>query len=204
MREGGKEPNVPLAAETRGQLQPWTEQISKFIRRLIPDSAQPTLQYTTHATHRAASLLVPFSLAYLDNHTPSIHTCSIQAWHNASEMEMKKKKTLESMQRRYAQLTTRLSKLGFVLQGTITERTIVRPDPKAPEKQKNYGPYYQWTFKRAGKTVTVNLTASQAKTYQRAIDNHRKMEKTIEQMRTLSLKILEAKTQGVKRRKSQH
>ena len=107
------------------------------------------------------------------------------------------------MQKRYTQLTTRLSKLGLVLQGTITKRTITRPDPKAPKKQKTYGPYYQWTFKRAGKTVTVNLTASQAKTYQRAINNHRKMEKITEQMRTLSLKILEAKTQGVKKRKSQ-
>ena len=107
------------------------------------------------------------------------------------------------MKRRYAQLATRLSKLGFILQGTITERTIIRPDPKAPKKQKTYGPYYQWTFKRAGKTVTINLTAPQAKTYQRAIDNHRKMEDMLEQMRTLSLQILEAKTQGVKKRKSQ-
>ena len=118
-------------------------------------------------------------------------------------MEMKKKKYIESMQKRYTKLTTRLSKLGLVLQGTITQRTIVRPDPKAPKKQKNYGPYYQWTFKRAGKTVTVNLTATQAKTYQQAINNHRKMEDIVEQMRTISLQILEAKTQGVKRRKSQ-
>ncbi len=114
---------------------------------------------------------------------------------------MKKDKSTATMQRRYARLTARLSKLGFVLQGSITERTIVRADPQAPGRQKNYGPYYQWTFKRTGKTVTVNLTASQAKTYQRAIDNHRKMEKTLEEMRTLSLNILEAKTQGVRKRK---
>ena len=78
---------------------------------------------------------------------------------------------------------------------------MVRADPQAPGREKTYGPYYQWTFKRTGKTVTVNLTASQAKTYQRAIDNHRKMEKTLEEMRTLSLEILEAKTQGVRKRK---
>ena len=113
---------------------------------------------------------------------------------------MKKEKSTATMQRRYARLTARLSKLGFVLQGTITERSIVRADPQAPAQEKTYGPYYQWTFKRRGKTVTVNLTASQAKTYQRAIDNHRRMEKTLEEMRTLSLEILEAKTQGVKKR----
>ena len=105
------------------------------------------------------------------------------------------------MERRYARLTARLAKLGFVLQGTITARTMVRADPQAPGREKTYGPYYQWTFKRTGKTVTVNLTASQAKTYQRAIDNHRKMEKTLEEMRALSLEILEANTPSVRKRK---
>jgi len=114
---------------------------------------------------------------------------------------VKKEKSKTTKEARYARLTGRLAKLGFVLQGTITVRTFVRDDPAAPGKQKTYGPYYQWTFKRKGKTVTVNLTASQAKTYQRAIDNHRKMEKTLEQMRTLSLEILEARTHGVKKRK---
>jgi len=52
-----------------------------------------------------------------------------------------------------------------------------------------------------GKTVTVNLTPSQAKTYKLAIDNHRKMEEIPEKMRSLSLEILEAKTQGARKRK---
>jgi hypothetical protein len=120
---------------------------------------------------------------------------------NAKENGMQKEKVGAAMERRYGRLAARLAKLGFVLQGTITERSMVRPDPKNPKKEKTYGPYYQWTFKRKGKTTTVNLTASQAKTYQRAIDNHRKMEETMEKMRTLSLKILEAKTEGVKKRK---
>lgn len=115
---------------------------------------------------------------------------------------MEKEKLTDALQRRHARLRARLSKLGFVLQGTITERTMVRADPRTPEKQKVYGPYYQWTFKRRGKTATVNLTASQSKVYQRAIDNNRKMEKIIEEIRTLSLEILEAKTKGVRKRKS--
>jgi hypothetical protein len=114
---------------------------------------------------------------------------------------MKKRIALAEMQRRYTRLTQRLAKLGPVLQGTITPRTIVRPDPQSPRKEKSYGPYYQWTFKRGGKTVTVNLTAAQAKSYQRAIDNHRKLETIIEEMRLLSLQILETKTTAVKRRK---
>lgn len=115
---------------------------------------------------------------------------------------MEKEKTTAAKEKRYAQLAARLAKTGLVLQGTITERVVVRDDPHTPGKQRTYGPYFQWTFKRKGKTVTVNLTASQAKTYQRAIDTHRKMENTLEEMRTLSLEILEAKTQGVKKRKA--
>jgi len=48
----------------------------------------------------------------------------------------------------------------------------------------------------------VNLSASQAKTFQRAIDNNRKLEAIIKEMRTLSRTILEATTQGVKKRKT--
>lgn len=106
------------------------------------------------------------------------------------------------MERRYARLAARLARLGPVLQGSIAERTIVRPDPGAPGKEKAYGPYYQWTFKRQGRTVTVNLSASQAKAYQRAIDRNRELEETVAEMRALSLEILEARTRGVKKRKS--
>ncbi len=113
-----------------------------------------------------------------------------------------KKKDTSPMEQRYERLKERLGKTGLVLQGNITERTIVRPDPDAPGKERTYGPYYQWTFKRQAKTVTVSLTASQAKVYQRAIDRNRELEETISQMRVLSLEILDAKTEGVKKRKS--
>jgi len=116
-------------------------------------------------------------------------------------MTMKNEKSVDGLKRRYQRLTARVAKLGPVLQGTITERTIVRDDPANPKKHKTYGPYYQWTWKRGGKTVTVNLSASQARAYQRAIDNHRKLEHTLQEMRELSLAILEQTTKGVKKRK---
>jgi hypothetical protein len=105
------------------------------------------------------------------------------------------------LRRRYARLAARLAKVGLLLQGTITERTIVRPDAAAPGKGTAYGPYYQWTRKHHGKTVTVNLTASQAKACQNAIHNHRTLEGLLRQMRALSWEILEATTISVKKRK---
>ena len=105
------------------------------------------------------------------------------------------------MERRYQRLAARLAKLQVMVQGTITERTIERGTDAGPDKKKVYGPYYQWTFKDKGKTVTVNLAPSQAKQYQRAINEHRKMEGIVEEMRQLSRKILEMKTVGVTKRK---
>ena len=117
---------------------------------------------------------------------------------------MKKQKngpSVQQMRSRYGRLKGRLGKLGPVLLGTITQRTIQRDDPQNPGSKRSYGPYHQWTFKRHGKTVTKNLTAGQAKRFQRAIDNNRRMENTIKEMRNLSLEILEASTKGVKKRK---
>lgn len=114
---------------------------------------------------------------------------------------MKKTGSPLRIKQRYQRLARRLAKLGPILQGTITPRIIERDAAARPGKKKTYGPYYQWTWKRKGKTVTVNLSASQAKVYQRAIDRHRQMEAILEEMREVSLALLEETTTGVKRRK---
>ena len=116
-------------------------------------------------------------------------------------MARTQREAAEASRRRYKQLAAGLAKVGLVLQGSITERTIVREDPAHAAKEKSYGPYYQWTWKCHGKTVTINLSATQAKVYQRAIDEHRKVEKTIEEMRVLSRQILDATTPQVLKRK---
>ena len=104
----------------------------------------------------------------------------------------------------YRRLAARLSKLNFIAQGTITERTIMRPDPEHPTTQRAYGPYYQWTWKKQGKTVTVNLTAPQAKAFQKAIDEHRKLDAILDEMRAISRQFLDSTTPGVKKRKPRH
>lgn len=115
---------------------------------------------------------------------------------------MEKEKKLEALRGRYVQGQRRLARTAWILKGTITRRTIQRQDPQNPRKQKAYGPYYQWTWKSKGKTVTVNLKPSQAKAYQEAIGNNQALEKTLKEMRVLSLKVLEATFPGVKKRRS--
>ena len=106
----------------------------------------------------------------------------------------------ERLLRRYRTLTQSLSELRLTLQGTILRRIIPREDPDHPGRVKNYGPYYQWTRKEQGHTVIQNLTPSQAKVYGQAIRENRKLEKTVCEMRAISLKILTLTTEGVQKR----
>jgi len=114
---------------------------------------------------------------------------------------MKNGKFADPLHRRHRRLAARLSQVGLILQGTITERTIVRDAPTARGRPRAYGPYYQWTWKHQGKTVTVNLTASQASAYQKAIDNHRELDQLVRELRVLSQQLLEATTPSVRKRK---
>ena len=105
-----------------------------------------------------------------------------------------------ALQRRFDRLKRSLTATGLLAQGSILRRTIRRDDPQRPGRLKAYGPYYQWTRKREGRTVIHNLTAAQAKAYGRAIRDNRKLEKTLTDMRAISLKLLELTTEGVRKR----
>lgn len=112
---------------------------------------------------------------------------------------MPKTKKLKQLQQRYATLQKQLGLLNTLLVGTIQEHRLEQT--LADGKKKTYGPYYAWTWKEKGKTVTVTLTKQQAPKYQRAIVNQRKLLTITKEMRTLSLEILEQTTTPVKRRK---
>ena len=109
-------------------------------------------------------------------------------------------KPVHSLRKQYQRLQEELSQVGLIAHGTITPRRITRPDPKDKRKKKTYGPYFQWTYKQQGKTVTVNLSRNQAREFQKAINNQRKLEAIISKMLALSKTILQNTTVGVTKR----
>jgi len=113
---------------------------------------------------------------------------------------MIEKESLKKLRDRYQRLKASVAALGLVQIGTVTQRMDRRPDASGRVRER--GPYYQWTFKAAAKTRTVNLTREQARLWSQAIGNQRKLEKTIAEMRSVSLRILEETTTGVPRRGS--
>ena len=96
-----------------------------------------------------------------------------------------------SYERRYRQLAAQLADIGMISAGSLTRRYTrctspgckCRADPPQP-----HGPYWQWTRKIDGKTITRRLTPTEAKLYHRWIANDRRMRRIIEQMRTIAAK----------------
>jgi len=109
-------------------------------------------------------------------------------------------KGVRSLQEQYRRLKEGVVQIGLIALGTITPRTITRRNPEDKRRKKTYGPYYQWTYKLQGKTVTVNLTKDQAVEFRKAIDNQRRLEGILSKMLELSRTILQNTTAGVRRR----
>ena len=93
--------------------------------------------------------------------------------------------------RRYASLRRSLARIGYISDGSVLDRTTLRPARTG----------YQWTCKVGKKTMTVALSAEQFKEMNKAVQNRRRLRKTLRAMETLSRQILFATTPDTRRYK---
>jgi hypothetical protein len=108
---------------------------------------------------------------------------------------------LAEYEHRYRLLAAELAEVGFISSGTLTRRYTrcatagckCRANPSQP-----HGPYYQWTTKVDGKTVTRRLSEPEAELYQEWIANDRQMRDLIQQMRQVATKAEELLVEQVK------
>ena len=56
------------------------------------------------------------------------------------------------------------------------------------DRQARHGPYYQWSWRTRGRTVSVYLDDEQATLCKKRIKNNRRLESTIRRIRALSLR----------------
>lgn len=93
-----------------------------------------------------------------------------------------------------------LQLVDFALPGSVIRRDMRCGKPgcrcKADPPQL-HGPYFQWTRKVNGKTVTRLLTEDQLSRYQGWFDNARKLRRLLAELEALSLKAFE-QTEGDK------
>ena len=107
------------------------------------------------------------------------------------ELSPRHQAALKRIEREFAETKRQLSSLGFVLQGSLSERRMLcgkagcrcRTDPDA-----RHGPYYQWSRKIRAKTVSSYLSREKARICKEWIRNNRDMEKIIKRLRRLSLR----------------
>jgi len=99
----------------------------------------------------------------------------------------------------YTDLLRRLSEIGYVRPGSLVRRFMPCGNEnckcKTIGKAAWHGPYYQWTMKRAGKTVSVSLSEPQAEKIQGWLKNHREFRKITKAMEKHSLKMTDREIQ---------
>jgi len=105
---------------------------------------------------------------------------------------------LADYEQHYRELAAELATIGLIHSGSLTRRYTrcttpgckCHADPPQP-----HGPYYQWTAKINGKTVTRRLNETEAELYQQWIDNDRQLRRLIQQMRQIAAKATKLKLQ---------
>jgi hypothetical protein len=103
---------------------------------------------------------------------------------------------LAGYERRYRELAGQLAGVGLIYSGSITRRYTRCGTPGCKchaDPPEMHGPYYQWTAKENGKTVTRRLNVTEVELYQEWIDNDRQLRRILQQMRQIAVKVAELK-----------
>lgn len=87
----------------------------------------------------------------------------------------------------YKHLAARIGALGLIHHGSIVHRHVTSTEAAGDtEKKTGRSPFYQWSSKINGKTVTRTLNEDEAKLYREWIENDRELRQIIKEMRTAS------------------
>src|SRR5437016_4752229 len=91
-----------------------------------------------------AARVIFLSVLYTDRNMPTTHSS--------------RSKTCNAYAKRFQQLKADLAQIEYFSKGTLLARMVRCGKPQcacAKDPSKRHGPYYEWTYKARGKTVTV-------------------------------------------------
>jgi hypothetical protein len=95
---------------------------------------------------------------------------------------------------RFETLKASLAGLGPFRRGTVLRRFVRCGKPGCrcqADPPQLHGPYYEWTRKVKGKTVSVRVTKEQARLLKQWIANARRLDKIVADMQLVSNRITE-------------
>src|ERR1039457_760718 len=95
----------------------------------------------------------------------------------------------KSAAQRFLGLKTELQQLELFCKGTVLARRMKCGQPNCPchtEPNKRHGPYWEWTYKAAAKTVNVRLSPAAGPLYKAASQQYRKLKSLLNRLEKLS------------------
>jgi hypothetical protein len=98
---------------------------------------------------------------------------------------------LAALKAEYRRLCQSLARTGYISQGSVQQRSVAASGRSG----------YQWTRKVAQKTVSVALSQAQFEAMKEAVANERKLWKTIQEMESISRRIIFTSASDTRRRK---
>ena len=96
---------------------------------------------------------------------------------------------LAGLEARHAALARSIGEIGFIAQGSLRQRFSHCNKPGCrcgAVPPRLHGPYWQWTAKVGGRTVTRRLSDADAARYTEWIANDRRLRRTVAQMREVA------------------
>lgn len=108
---------------------------------------------------------------------------------------------LRTSKQRYSELKQELQHVGFLCVGSLQTRYLTCGNPGCrchQDPDKRHGPYHYWTRKVNGRTVTVMLKEQQVPLYREWIENNRRLEKLVQEMRRISAQMLSVEAAGLR------
>lgn len=93
----------------------------------------------------------------------------------------------------FRELKEALAQISYFCKGTILRRTLKcgrATCPCATDPKSRHGPYFDWTYKVAGKTANHRLSAQEAKGYMEAAAEYRKLKRLLRHMEKVSRRAL--------------
>ena len=103
---------------------------------------------------------------------------------------------LQRYEAQFRTLRAQLAALGFFCKGTLLEHRLTCGKPNcacAQHPERRHGPYFDWTYKVAGKTVGIRLSPAVATDYRAAITEWRRLRTLLARLESLSRRALKRK-----------
>ncbi|MGH8296551.1 MAG: DUF6788 family protein [Steroidobacteraceae bacterium] len=95
---------------------------------------------------------------------------------------------LEALRSEYEAAKARLADVGFTCEGSLIERytSCHNPRCRCADPAQRHGPYWQLSWKQAGRTISKIISAEEAALYQQWTAHRRSLEDILAEMRDIS------------------